>query len=305
MSKLADAQSSAEEAPRGIAKAALAEILQPLCDSLESGIMLIGSDSRITTCNLAMAMMFGQTPEALVGLAKADFDALALGLMNEPPKPLCDKGLFPIGSAVRCEEFEVSRPARTVARWVARKVQCPHYAIVAVATDITADVDINSAYEKMALTDRLTGIANRRGIEREISQELLRLRRFQTPLSFALFDIDHFKVINDSHGHGTGDEVLRLVAKAISSSVRDTDRVARWGGDEFLVVLPETSYTGALLCAEKIRAKVETVSLRVGFSVTISGGVYQPCHGESISDLMTRTDARLYEAKNTGRNRIC
>ena len=305
MSKLADAQDEAEKVPHDMAKGVLAQILQPLCDSLESGVMLVGFDGGITTCSLAMAVMFGQEPEALVGMAMADFSALALGLMDEPAKPLRDKGLFPVGSAVRCEEFELSRPSRTVARWVARKVQCPHYAIVAVATDITAEVDITTAYERMALTDRLTGIANRRGIEREISQELLRLRRFQTPLSFALFDIDHFKVINDSHGHSTGDEVLRLVAKAITSSVRDTDLVARWGGEEFLVVLPETSYTGALLCAEKIRAKVETVSRRVGFEVTISGGVHQPGPGESIGDLLTRTDARLYEAKNKGRNRIC
>jgi diguanylate cyclase (GGDEF)-like protein len=306
----ADASGDVDEAPHGSAKAdsskaALADILQPLCDSLESGILLVDRDGKITTCSLAMAMMFGQTPEALVGMAAADFNVLVMGLMDDPPASLCHKGLFPIGSAVRCEEFEIVRPARTVARWVARKVQCPHYAIVAEATDITADVDLANAYEKMALTDRLTGIANRRGIEREISQELLRLRRFQTPVSFVLFDIDHFKVINDSHGHGTGDEVLRLVAKAIAGSVRDTDLVARWGGEEFLVVLPETSHAGALLCAEKIREKVATVRQRVGFDVTISGGVYQPGPGESISDLLTCADARLYEAKNKGRNRIC
>jgi diguanylate cyclase (GGDEF)-like protein len=301
----ANVPSGAEEAPKDIAKLALAEILQPLFDSLESGVMLVGSDGRITTCSVAMAVLFGQPPEALVGMPALDFNALTLGLMDQPPKPLCDKGLFPFGSAVRCEEFEIVRPSRTVVRWVARKVQCPHYAIVAVGTDITADVDLTNAYERMALTDRLTGIANRRGIEREIGQELLRLRRFQTPVSFVLFDIDRFKNINDAHGHGTGDEVLRLVAKAITSSVRDTDLVARWGGEEFLVVLPETSYTGALLCAEKIREKVETVSQRVGFEVTISGGVYQPGPGESIGDLLTRTDTRLYEAKNKGRNRVC
>jgi diguanylate cyclase (GGDEF)-like protein len=301
----ADAPGDAEEAAQGSEKAVLAEILQPLCDSLESGLMLVGSDGNITTCSLAMAVLFGQSPEALVGMAAADFNALVLGLMDDPPTSLCQKGLFPIGSAVRCEEFEIVRPARTVARWVARKVHCRHYAIVAEATDITADVDLAQAYEKMALTDRLTGIANRRGIEREISHELLRLCRFQNPVSFVLFDIDRFKVINDSHGHGTGDEVLRLVARAIASSVRDTDLVARWGGEEFLVVLPETESTGARVCAEKIREKVATISQRVGFEVTISGGVYQPSPGESISDLLSRTDARLYEAKNKGRNRIC
>jgi diguanylate cyclase (GGDEF)-like protein len=301
----ADALGGTEKVAQSSAKAALAEILQPLCDSLESGIMLVGSDGTITTCSLAMAVMFGQSPEALVGMPAADFNALVIGLMDDPPAPLCQKGLFPVGSAIRCEEFEIVRPARTVARWVARKVHCRHYAIVAEATDITADVDLAQAYERMALTDRLTGIANRRGIEREISHELLRLCRFQTPVSFVLLDIDRFKVINDSHGHGTGDEVLRLVAKAIASSVRDTDLVARWGGEEFLVVLPETSSAGALVCAEKIREKVATVSQRVGFAVTISGGVYQPSPGESISDLLSRADARLYEAKNKGRNRIC
>ncbi len=295
----------AEKAPRDSAETTLVEILRPLFDSLESGVMLVGDDGRITICSLAMAVLFGQAPETLVGMAATDFSALTLSLMDDPSKPLCDKGLFPMGSAVRCEEFELARPSRTVVRWVARKVQSPHYAIVAVGTDITADVDLTHAYERMALTDRLTGIANRRGIEREISQEMLRLRRFQTPVSFVLFDIDHFKSINDAHGHETGDEVLRQVAKAISSGVRDTDLVARWGGEEFLVMLPETSYAGALLCAEKIRARVASVSLRVGFEVTISGGVYQPGPGESISDLLTRTDARLYEAKNTGRNRVC
>jgi diguanylate cyclase (GGDEF)-like protein len=301
----ADPQNDTKDAPHDIVPVVLAEILQPLCDSLESGILLVGGDGRITTCSLAMAVMFGQTAEALVGTDASDFNALVLGLIDDPPELLVDKGLFPIGSAVRCEEFELGRPARTVVRWVARKVNGPHYAIVAVSTDITTDVDLTSAYEKMALTDRLTGIANRRGIEREIGQEMLRLRRFQTPVSFVLFDLDHFKHINDSHGHGTGDEVLRLVAKAMTGSVRDTDLVARWGGEEFLVVLPETSYAGALVCAEKIRAKVETVSQRVGFDVTISGGVYQPGPGESISDLLTRADARLYEAKNKGRNRVC
>ncbi len=301
----ADVPDGAEKAPEDGAKTALAEILQPLFDSLESGVMLVGGDGRITTCSLAMAVLFGQAPEALVGISATAFNTLTLGLMDDPSKPLCDKGLFPMDSAVRCEEFELARPSRTVVRWVARKVRCPHYAIVAVGTDITADVDLTHAYERMALTDRLTGIANRRGIEREISQEMLRLRRFQTPVSFVLFDIDHFKNINDAYGHGTGDEVLRLVAKAISTSVRDTDLVARWGGEEFLVMLPETSYAGALLCAEKIRERVATVSLRVGFEVTISGGVYQPGPGESISDLLTRTDARLYEAKNKGRNRVC
>lgn len=287
------------------ATAHLGPILEPIFETLESGIMLVGADDRILLCSLAMAMVFGRTPASLLGMPTAEFNELVLRLMDDPPQLLVEKGLFPAGNGVRCEEFELSRPARCVARWVARRVQCSHFASVAVVTDITATVDLTSAYERMALTDRLTGLANRRGVEREIRQELLRLRRFQTPISFVLFDIDHFKAINDTHGHATGDEVLRLVSKAMASSVRDTDLLARWGGEEFLLVLPETSYSGALVCAEKIRAKVETVGARVGFTVTISGGVYQPGPGESMTDVLTRADARLYQAKNSGRNRIC
>jgi diguanylate cyclase (GGDEF)-like protein len=292
-------------ADEGKGDAVLSEILDPLCETLESGILVVGHDQRIAMASLAMSVMFGKTPEDLVGLAATDFNALALPLMDDPPKRLKESGLFPTSSPVLCEEFELSRPSRTVARWIARKVRCRFYATVAVAADITADVDLNSAYEKMATTDRLTGLMNRRGLERDIRHELLRLRRYQTPISFVLLDIDHFKAVNDTHGHVAGDEVLRQVAKAIASSVRETDLVARWGGEEFLVVLPETAYTGALICAEKIRLKVAAVGEQVGFPVTISGGAYQPGPGESISDLLTRADARLYEAKRTGRNRIC
>jgi diguanylate cyclase (GGDEF)-like protein len=280
-------------------------VLEPLCDTLESGVILVDHEDKIMVCSLAMAMMFGGSSEEFVGMTVPDFNTKVLKLMDDPPQLLVDKGMFPITSAVLCEEFEVTRPSRTVARWIARKVHCRFYSMVAVATDITADVDLTNAYERMALTDRLTGMSNRRGVEREIRHELLRLRRYQTPISFIIFDIDHFKNINDQHGHGTGDEVLRMVAKAIGSCIRETDLAARWGGEEFLVVLPETSYSGALVCAEKIREAVQRVSDRVGFPVSISGGVHQPGPGETFAEILTRTDGRLYLAKNQGRNRTC
>ncbi len=282
----------------------LNEILDPLCEAIEAGVLVVDRDDRIAVCSLAMSMMFGKTPEDLVGMATRDFGALVLPLMDDPPKLLEENGFFPIHGNVLCEEFELCRPTRTVARWIARKVRCSHYSIVAVATDITADVDVANAYEKMALTDRLTGLANRRGLERDIREELLRLRRYETPLSFILLDVDHFKAINDTHGHVTGDEVLRQIATAIMTSVRDTDFVARWGGEEFLVMLPETPYAGALTCADRIRIAVELLGGRLGFPVTISGGVHQAVPGESMSDLLARVDARLYEAKRTGRNRM-
>jgi diguanylate cyclase (GGDEF)-like protein len=276
--------------------------LQPLCETLESGVLVVGKDQRIVVCSLAMSMMFGKTPEDFLGMATGDFSAFVLSVVDDPPKLLRENGLFPGSSAMLCEEFELSRPVRTVARWIARKVCCPSYAMVAVATDITADVDLTHAYERMALTDRLTGLANRRGVEREIRQELFRLRRYQTPVSFVMLDLDHFKVINDTHGHVMGDEVLRRVSKAIAEAVRETDLVARWGGEEFLALLPETSHAGAMICAERIRLSVAALAAGLGFPITISAGVYQPGPAESMSDLLAGADARLYEAKRTGRN---
>jgi diguanylate cyclase (GGDEF)-like protein len=300
-----EASSEVASVTSALDQRALAQIVDPLCDALESGLMLVDGNDRIIVCSLAMAVMFGHTPNELIGLSIDDFNTLAMALMDNPPKLFQRKGLIPTTNIVLCEEFELSRPTHTVARWVSRRVRCPHYAAVAVATDITADVELTNAYERMALTDKLTGLANRRGIERAIYQELLRLRRYQTPISFILFDIDHFKTINDLHGHSVGDEVLRQVASAMTGAVRETDTIARWGGEEFLVALPETPYSGALVCAEKIRSSVERLGNTVGIDVTISGGVYQPGPGESVSELLARADERLYQAKKSGRNRVC
>ena len=283
----------------------LSEILEPLCETLESGILVVGHGDRIVVCSLAMSVMVGRVPKDLLGMTVTDFNTLALGLMDDPPKLILEGGLFPTAGTMLCEEFELARPSHTFVRWIARRASCRHYCAVAVASDITADVVLNNAYEKMALTDRLTGLANRRRAESQVGQELLRLKRYQTPVSLVLFDLDHFKDINDTRGHSAGDEVLRQVATAMAGAVRDTDLVARWGGEEFLVVLPETPYSGALVCAERIRVKVESLGERLGFPVTISGGVYQPAPGDSAADIINRADARLYEAKRTGRNRVC
>jgi diguanylate cyclase (GGDEF)-like protein len=305
VSHSAELDSNPADASRAAAPAIVSEILDPLCETLESGILMLGHDERIVVCSLAMSGLLGRGKKDLLGMAVPELNTLVLGLMDDPPKLLLEKGLFPTTCAMLCEEFELARPSHTFVRWIARRAACRYYCAVAVATDITADVVLTNAYERMALTDRLTGLANRRRAEGQVQQELLRLKRYQTPVSLVLFDLDHFKHINDTYGHSAGDEVLRQVAKAMADSVRDTDLVARWGGEEFLLVLPETPHSGALNCAERTRAKVESLGERLGFPVTISGGVYQPAPGDSAADLINRADARLYEAKRTGRNRIC
>ncbi len=149
-------------------------------------------------------------------------------------------------------------------------------------------------------TDPLTGLGNRRALdEAQAGQFALRARYGQT-YSLAVFDIDHFKAINDNHGHLAGDTVLKQVARIFENSVREVDFLARYGGEEFVLLMPQTELDGAALLAERIRAKVEQQT-----QITISGGVAMALDGETKDDLLNRADAAMYQAKNSGRNRIC
>jgi diguanylate cyclase (GGDEF)-like protein len=226
-------------------------------------------------------------------------------LVDDPPQLLRDRRILPRDAAIVCEEFELARPSRSVIRWVARQLQTPAPAQIVVCTDITAEVDLTAAYERLAVTDRLTGLSNRRGAEQVAKREIVRVRRFAAPLSFVIFDIDHFKAVNDTQGHGAGDQVLQRVARTIAGQLRETDLCARWGGEEFLVVLPNTPLDGALGCADRIRRAVAAQVLPAGGPVTISGGVAQLQPGELLDEVVARADAQLYKAKTSGRNLVC
>jgi diguanylate cyclase len=158
----------------------------------------------------------------------------------------------------------------------------------------------------LATTDVLTGLANRRRVMQVASQQLGRRRRDGTPLSFMLGDVDHFKAVNDRHGHDTGDRVLIKVAGAMKAATREADTVSRWGGEEFLVVLPETDLATALMVAERVRESVRQISVMHGsqaVNVTITLGVSTLRDGESLDDAIARADAAMYQGKIDGRNR--
>ena len=147
-------------------------------------------------------------------------------------------------------------------------------------------------------TDPLTGVCNRRALEESLENLFAMMRRYDRLFSIAIFDIDHFKQVNDTHGHVNGDEILRDVARVLSEAVRETDIVARFGGEEFVVVMPQTDLAGAMTFAERIRRKVE-----VDLSVTISGGAALASQEDDSRTLLARADAALYGAKAAGRNR--
>ena len=156
-----------------------------------------------------------------------------------------------------------------------------------------------------ASTDPLTGIPNRRFLFEEIEQHFNPYISFQRPLSIILFDIDNFKQFNDDYGHLAGDEVLRQVAHELNQSIRGFDTVGRYGGEEFLIILPNTDLDKALRAAERARQSIEALIIKGLPKITISGGVVQREDNESIEIMIDRADQKLYQAKNQGRNRIC
>jgi diguanylate cyclase (GGDEF)-like protein len=159
---------------------------------------------------------------------------------------------------------------------------------------------------ELATTDALTGLLNRRAIYELGQQEWDRSQRFNRPLTVLIFDIDHFKSINDGYGHGVGDAVLTVVAHKAKSAVRKTDIIGRIGGEEFLVICSETDADQAAHLAERMRAGIEAESFdeMPGRQVTISMGVAQRSEDADLETLVARADAALYEAKESGRNRV-
>jgi diguanylate cyclase (GGDEF)-like protein len=157
--------------------------------------------------------------------------------------------------------------------------------------------------ERRAARDPLTGLGNRRSFDESLDRELSRCRRDGSSLSLVVFDLDHFKEINDEHGHQVGDQVLRSVSRLLTGGVRDMDVTSRYGGEEFVILFPGTSSRDAAMTADRLRVEVATRSEPV--SVTISAGVATfPDLATSGAELMALADAALYEAKRSGRNRV-
>ncbi len=161
-----------------------------------------------------------------------------------------------------------------------------------------------AALERLALTDRLTGLSNRHAGEQALDREMARARRTGALVSLALLDLDGFKQVNDRYGHATGDEILKQVSRILRSTFRASDLAVRWGGDEFLVLLPDVPASGALVFAERARSLVETLVFPGVHGLTISAGIVQLRRDEDTREAVRRADAQLYEAKRLGRNLV-
>jgi diguanylate cyclase (GGDEF)-like protein len=162
--------------------------------------------------------------------------------------------------------------------------------------------------ERLSLTDPLTGLRNRRGFMDDARRNIDIAIRHKHPLSVLMLDIDHFKHVNDTHGHAAGDKVLAGIALVCRNLMRTTDLLARFGGEEFCFLFPETTSENALLAAERLRVAISAVRFEAetqGFSVTVSLGISECMEAkDSLETLLARSDEALYQAKNTGRNRV-
>ena len=176
--------------------------------------------------------------------------------------------------------------------------------LYASARDVTRKASLEEKLRRQAIRDELTGIYNRHHLEAMISREMERADRFLKPFSILIFDLDHFKRVNDTYGHHKGDEVLQAISRFAERNIRDTDTLFRLGGEEFLIMLPETGLEGALILGEKLRSGLEAMEHPDLGRQTVSFGAGERMQGESFRYLFKRTDQALYRAKEKGRNRV-
>jgi diguanylate cyclase (GGDEF)-like protein len=220
------------------------------------------------------------------------------------------------------EELAVATPVPRMLRWITRPVmqESRRVGVLSLFRDVTAERDAEAARETLlrelasqARTDALTSLANRRAASGALGTEIERARRYGRPLSIVIFDLDHFKDINDRYGHEAGDKMLVAFADVLQATARATDLVARWGGEEFLAIVYEADAESARVFAERVRAGLRdraplaslgAARLGGGHALTVSAGVATLVAEDDAEALLRRADRALYAAKEGGRDRI-
>lgn len=277
-------------------------LLESTLSHIEDGVALLDDQATILLCNEPFAAIIGMRREDVRGMPRGQFLERLVPMLEAPENFRADfsRNL----SAAAQHEYTFARPRRRILRrsWLPVELAQGNGYLV-TWHDVTAERDLLREREQQLLVDALTGIPNRRAAEVAMRTERERSKRTGTPLCVAIFDVDHFKQVNDRYGHGTGDEVLKCVGAALAGQARLTDMVARWGGEEFVAVL-NVPLDGARVFCERARAAVEALACPPVERITISVGVAELQADESLADALTRADERLYEAKRSGRNRV-
>ncbi len=259
------------------------------------------ADGLIVDANLAACRFYGYTREGFCLKHTWEINALGmqvLPIMSEVAK--LPGGHRPLNFAHRLADGSL----RDVQTYASPLEMNGKRLMLCVVHDVTEQKRLKTELEYAASRDPLTGLWNRRHALVLLEKARQQKRRHDVDCSLLILDADHFKNVNDQHGHNKGDEVLILLAKTLENRVRETDSVCRWGGEEFIIILPQTDVGNATHLAECLRASVAGIQNPELPGITVSIGVAQYQHEETTESLLRRADASLYQAKASGRNRV-
>jgi diguanylate cyclase (GGDEF)-like protein/PAS domain S-box-containing protein len=274
------------------------KLLLAAFDVLPDGVVLFDQDFRCSYANRAVGEMLGVDPATLIGRTPEDAARHVSKLVARGAKESAPTKGWRDATDDKFEPkvFSLVRPSPRVIRRTLHKLDSSTHPYLSLWSDITHEAVALARSQEEASTDALTGLANRRAAAARLSQAL----SHGGVVAVVLFDIDHFKRINDTLGHAVGDQVIQRVGQTLQSCARDGDLIARWGGEEFIGVLCGNA-EGARKFAERARLSVAALKTEAG-PITISGGVAE---GVAGTDPVKLADEKLYEAKRSGRNRVC
>lgn len=287
-----------------------------ILDSLYDGVYVVDHDRSILYWNKGAERISGYSADEVVGRHCADN---LLRHIDEAGLQLC-RGMCPLAHTLRdgqpredtvyLHHKQGHRVPIAVRIAPLRDESGAITAAVEVFSDISASKSILCELDDLrsqTLRDPLTGLGNRRAAEEEFQRRGLDLQRYRIPFGFFFVDVDHFKTVNDAYGHETGDRALVMIAKTLVSALRGVDKVCRWGGEEFLVIVPKIDAGKLAAVGERIRRFVQSSGLPLPtggeLTLTVSIGGVMAEADDSLDSLVARADARMYEAKRGGRNR--
>lgn len=302
------------------------EKFRQIATAAQDAVLMMDNDGRIAYWNAAAERIFGHTREEALGkelhafLGAARYyeaygkasqrfrftgEGAAIGKTLELAAVRKDGTEFPIELSVSAVRLGDKWSAVGILRDITERKRMDEQLKVSLAEKETLVQKLN----EFATRDGLTGLYNHRAFYKLLEDELARAQRFNRPVSLLLLDIDHFKHVNDTHGHLAGDAVLKGLSELLTRQARAIDRVCRYGGEEITVILPETDLDVAVNIAERLRAAVEAqpfdVNAGAPLHITVSiGGASFPAHADSAQALVGAADAALYAAKQDGRNRV-
>ena len=286
-----------------------------LLESMNDGVYYVDRQRKILYFNEGAERISGVDRGEVIG--RHCYDDM-LGHVNEQGQSVC-QGDCPLSQVMRDGQRREERlflhhknGHRVAVSMRVSPVHAPDGSIIGAVESFSDDTwreDVHhrvAELERLALLDPLTGLLNRRGLEQAIEARWDERRRYGWPFGVLVIDLDEFKGINDRHGHETGDEILRMVARSLTAGARAFDAVGRWGGEEFVVAVTNVDPAMLLSTGERLCRLVETSELRdiQGTRVTCSIGAASIRDGETTADLLQRADTLMYQAKREGGNRV-